>query len=233
MYITMSDLLGRVKSKLGSSVRKLELSDDDMIRLFTEDTLKTLSIFFPRKIDHVINTIDESVGGARSRFFLNTPHEIIRVAQIIPGNPGSVAGLYIDGKGIVYGSVIDTQPLKDIQSFYETPQTFEFIPPNQVEVSPMPAMGTRFMSFVLHVKHDSTATLPPGLRESVMKLFEYDVKIDLLGIRKYFQSISTTFGELQLSTDTLESAQDKRDELIELFSAKKMRNSNAQKVWVY
>jgi hypothetical protein len=229
----MSDLLNRVKSKLGASVRALELSDEDLTNLFVNETLKTISTYFPRKVDTILSVENDRVPGHRARYYINTPHTIIRVAQMLPHNPGSVAGLYIDGRGIVYGSIIDTQPLKDIQSFYENPQTFEFYPPNQVEMSPMPPSGVNFITFVLHVCHDSSATLAPGLRETVMKLFEYDVKIDLFGIRQYFTSISTTFGELQLNTAQLESAQDKRDELIETMSTKAFRSAGMQKVWVY
>jgi hypothetical protein len=66
-----------------------------------------------------------------------------------------------------------------------------------------------------------------------MKMFEYDVKIDLYGIRRYFSTINTTFGELNLNTEILESAQDKRDELVELWSNKRHKSANMRKVWVY
>lgn len=233
-YFTLSDVINRVKARLGTSVRKLELSDQAIADLIMNETMATFSIYFPTEVRHDILSQTDKVDGYAGRYWLKTDRQITTVSKVFVGVGNSVSGISgngLSGQHIDGGrTIMEHQSVLDITSAYDNPTTHQFIPPNQVEITPAPKQ--MIITTMLHVKHESFETIPPGLRERFMKLAEYDVKIDLLGIRKYFTNISTTFGELELNTEMLEDANDKRDELLELFRTKMMHSANRQKVWV-
>ena len=81
------------------------------------------------------------------------------------------------------------------------------------------------------VHPDHFGTIPLNMREYFLKLALYDVEIMLYHIRRRFQSLQTTFGEMELFVDELAEAEDKKKELLEeKFLVNSIKSSNRKKL---
>ena len=233
-FINISDIINRIKARIGASVRGLELSDYHLSELLTNESLKTLSIYFPQIIPHVIDADEDIVDktGNTNLFYLKTSYPVIGVSDVIDIG-------YLDYTNNALYHRLMTNP-SDIMMSYLTkelldantlPTTATFIPPNMVSIHPYNDLHRKIV-LKLKVPHQSFNTLHAGLREKVFKLCEYDVKLDILGIRKYFNSLSTPFADIELNLGSFEDAESKRDELIQLFRINQHKSANRKKLWV-
>lgn len=245
MSLTLSRVMNRVKARLGVAVQKLELTDEDLARIIMEETLPTFSNFFPEFKSHKIYRHEklEDHGGT---YYIRGLEErtILGMSRILGGGCTSGQGL---GNRNGYGrhnefrrnvtpetgvrSFMMDQAAANVVSALMHPYTFEFKPPNSILLQPF--MDEDYIDVELKMVHASLMTIHPGLTEYFCKLALYDIQIDLLGIRSYFQNISTTYGEINLRLDSLEQADDKREELLELFREKASFSPNRQQIWVY
>jgi len=235
--INLSQTLNYIKARLGASVHKLELSDQEILRCIQEETMYTMSEFFPEKKIHRIYP-HELVDDHEGTYFLRGLEDrvVLGVSKLLENNSAThnvgTGSSFYDHSLPIHNieSFMMTKAVVNVSSALSFPYTYEFKPPNKVLIQPH--IRTPFVDLELKLVHANPSTFHPGLRKYFNKLALYDVQLDLLGIRKYFQSISSSYGEINLRMEDLEQADQSREELIELFAQKQIYSPNRQKIWV-
>ena len=235
----INDIIRHVKARMGAYSRKLELDDDSLIRILEQETLPTLSVYFPYYIEYILDTVTNQLPGANNQFYLPSEIEgfyLLGVERVLP----CIGASQSTGMGNVYGGVmpslnnfINMKLDQTILSAFMVPNTFTFFPPNTIRLNgELNFTMYKRLNLTLKVTHNKNfSTFHPGLREIIMKMAFYDIALDILGIRKYFQSLSTTFGEVDLNLDMLEVS-DRRDDLIETLRKNQLKNSVVKKIYI-
>ena len=232
--LTLSYVLNRLKARMGAKIRRLEITDEQLINLIKTETLPTFSIYFPYLHTIKINLSTDRVNGFSNRFFLRSDLPFNNPTRLYPevSNLVSSGQFGSHGNSCLSSSAMDAislQSAMDVQSFFNVPVTFHFHPPAQITIDPVSVGGV--INCDVNAVHPDVATIHNNLREEFMKLAEYDMKIDILGQRNFFSSVGTVFGEMELNLSALESAVDLREELLLKFDEKHFLNSSAQKIW--
>jgi hypothetical protein len=236
----LSLIVNHIKGRLGATHRRLELDDDQIVQLLQEETLNTLSVYFPFFLTYKLDLNESRVEGSRNEYYVPMDIEgyrLMGVEKVIPST-----GANITGNGMAYG-ILGTDMLSSMTNFLNTklaggmtaamlpPETFEYRHPGMLRLHNVYTHGHAVL--MLKTTHRSDfGTLAPGLLESVKKLALADVANDLLGIRQYFQNVGTTFGEINLNLDTLQRWADSRDDLIETFRKNQLKNSGVKKMYM-
>jgi hypothetical protein len=228
-FINTNEIINYVKARLGGSAHRIELDDEAINRLIHEQTLKTISTYFPLQKKVVVTMANRILDPLnRDEYFLpDMDEDVISIAQMIP--PTSGFGVYINNN-LTYqlNNNIGNTMLDGLGNII---YLATFIPPNRIKVTPILPNNWQWFTLLVNVAHKDFITLTPGLREIVMKLALLDVKIDIYGIRSYFANLNTEFGQIELNLSGLESAISDRDTLIEEIRKKQLFSSTRKKVW--
>jgi hypothetical protein len=234
----INDIVNHVKSRLGASHRRLELSEEDIVSLLQTETLTTLSVYFPFFLEYQLDTESNLVEGMGNTY--NLPTELmgfrtIGVEKVIDSmgfstTNGMNFGILGSDMTSSMTNFLNQKLVNGMTMAMLPPQTFQFIPPGLLRVHN--SYSGRYLFCVLKSTHRKDfSTLPFGLLESVKKLALADVANDLLGIRNYFQNVGTPFAEINLNLDQLKEWADKRDDLIESFRKNQLRNTGVKKIY--
>ena len=236
----INEIVNHVKSRLGATHRRLELSDQDLVTLLQQETLTTLSVYNPFYVEYMVDTTTDRVEESDNTF--NLPQEIFgfRVIGVEKVLPSSSTGMGVSSASFgmlgtdlstAISAFLNAKLSAGVANTFLPPETFQYIPPNLLRIfNIFPQVK---MYCVLRTTHKKDfSTLAFGLLETVKKLALADVANDLLGIRTYFQNVGTTFGELNLNTDQLKDWADKRDELIENLRKNMLKNTGTKRIYV-
>jgi hypothetical protein len=236
----INDIVNHIKARIGTYKRDIELDDDAIIRCLEQETLKTLSVYFPYYVEWTLDTTLEKVPGMSNVFYLPEliadRFYVFGVEKVIPAITQSGMSQLTN----IYGSnlpslsnYVDTKLNSTFNSLLSMPDTFTYLPPNMVRLNNINALvGYNAMKCILKVTHSRDfKTFPFGLRETIKKLALYDVCLDIKGIRQYFSTVNTTFGEIQLNMDLFDVS-DKRDDLIETLRKNQLKNSQVKKIYI-
>lgn len=232
MAVNPSSLLRHIKRKLGASHKPLPLPDDDIMQTIYDESLYTFSNYFPFMYDTIIECQRDKIPDADKAcvYFLNADGlEILGVAKIFRSEG-------VMGERYPYlGSrnVFDIQMQTDLLSMVQIPETFDFIPPNKVELFPKYIYSDKLLCRLKCIHPSHLGTIPLSLRGEFFKLCEYDIKISLYEILKNYDVVNTAFGNIELKIENLEQAEDKRDALLESWDSKFLREANRKKMYVY
>ena len=93
--------------------------------------------------------------------------------------------------------------------------TFQFIPPNMIEIFSGYAMGNTYRLSVAITHADNLSTIPATCYGSFLKLATMDVKVHLYNLLIHYENLSTAYGQLSLNIDRWSNAEDDRRALIE------------------
>lgn len=233
LWFTTAKIVNHVKARLGASMRGLELDNDAIAKILKEETLPTLSIYFPKFINYIIDMDQDMVDGQRGFYYINTPTQLLGAELILSINGVSNNSWYDRSFSICPLEFVLSWLQKEITDFTTVPYTIEFFPPNKVMITPNPPAGNENKIAVkLKVAHSDFTEFHPGLRETILKLAVCDVKLDILGMRRVFNNISTSFAEIELNMGTYEEAEGKRDELLEKIRSMMHLSANKRKIFV-
>jgi len=97
--------------------------------------------------------------------------------------------------------------------------TFQFIPPNMIEIFSGYAMGNTFRLSVALSHAENLSTLPATCYTSFHKLASFDVKAYLYNTLIHYENLSTAYGQLSLNIDRWSNAEDDRRALLEKWEA--------------
>ena len=93
--------------------------------------------------------------------------------------------------------------------------TFQFIPPNMIEIFTTYAMGNNYRLTLALSHAENLSTIPATCYGSFLKLATLDVKNYLYNTLIHYENLSTAYGQLNLNIDRWSNADDDRRTLIE------------------
>ena len=93
--------------------------------------------------------------------------------------------------------------------------TFQFLPPNMIEIFSGYAMGNTYRLSIAISHAENLSTLPATCYSSFLKLATLDVKNYLYNTLIHYDNLSTAYGQLSLNIDRWSNADDDRKALIE------------------
>ena len=93
--------------------------------------------------------------------------------------------------------------------------TFQFIPPNMIEIFTTYAMGNNYRLTLALTHAENLSTIPATCYGSFLKLATLDVKNYLYNTLIHYENLSTAYGQLNLNIDRWSNADDDRRTLIE------------------
>ena len=93
--------------------------------------------------------------------------------------------------------------------------TFNFLPPNMIEIFSGYSMGNAFRLTVALSHAENLSTIPSTCYTSFLKLATLDVKVHLYNTLIHYDNLSTAYGQLSLNIDRFSGAEDDRRSLIE------------------
>lgn len=228
MAFNSTDVLQYIEMNLGASIQILELTPEEIMETVTKVTLPTFSLYYPHFHMIRVKPKEDAVPGRFNCFYLKTDFEIIGVTKVLSEN-------YLGNQGLpmaYYDSdPINRQMTADIASMFFQPLTFDYESPNILSVYPKTLL-TGQLEVQLKVVHPShLGTIPFSLREEFLECALVDVRRALYPIRQRFQQINTTFGNIELFMDKLESANDDRKEILQRWRENFMKTSRRKKFY--
>jgi len=250
--VSMNFVLDRIESRLGTRYMKQVLSQMDVAQLIVDETLVVYSKFFPLQEIQIIQMSDranEAETGAGStrvpsgRYHLRSENAVMAVNRVVGGMDTRIGmaslnhkGIYRDGQPInssryFMSGLVDTKMVNDILGATTLPVTTKFEAPNTVEIIPRgPYEGA---ALVLHVVHPiSLHTVPMNMSDEFVEMAECDLLIALRRMTKKFKTMTGVFGNIELETEEMDSAADRRKEIIERWRKGTMLRQNKKRWYV-
>jgi hypothetical protein len=238
--VSMNRIIDKIYARLGVSNRSTEIKDDDLMKTIVEETLPVYSKYYP--LDQEIKVLaTDLVPGESGKYYINSVLPIMGINKVIGGIDSRVPmGLGALGRKTIYRpsqpmfpfrsespmpNLVETYEIANIHALTYLPITCTFLPPNIIEIFPKNTAS----NFAISIKcvHPSTLhTIPFNMEDYFFQLAYYDVLINNKAILKKFQNIASIYGEIQLNTEDMDAAEDKRNELIEKFRTKSMFRPN-------
>jgi len=227
--LTPTDVLQYIELNLGASIQVTELSEDEIMDVVYTQTLPTFSSYYPYHVNITVDGVKDKVPDRFNTFYLKYDEEIFGVSKVLSENYMASEGLDV---ALFESSPIDRQNLADAISLYIQPITFDFEAPNMVSVYPKTQVLGTFTAQIktMHPRHLST--IPLGYRQEFLTCALLDVRIALYPIRQRFTQINTTFGNIELFMDKLESAYDDKVQLLEKWRTNFLKSSKKRKMFI-
>ena len=224
-------ILNRARSFLGQNVTgQVDFNDEDILNCLDQETLPTLSIYLPHYQDFEVDTVKDRVGGHDGVYQIKAPGErLLGVNRIREGIAAYGSMMY---DPMLFGDVLDRQLVADRQSATELSVTWDFRPPNIIELFPKALQYSQIYVECKCVHPTHCRTVPPTAREILRELFLADLAIDVMSVRSYFQNIQSVFGELNLNLERLQQQADKRESIIEKLESKQHKSAHARRLWI-
>lgn len=224
-------ILRYINSALGSSVQTLELSPKEFMRVVFQQSIPTFSQFFP--FLPIVNLSKENeIDGQVTEFRIPNPWNL----SLLSLHKYYVGSDQRFGNGWVAPLVtnpVDAQLLNDRASMFVTPLIIDFWPPNRLVIKQnfyhlYDRLAIQFKA--VHPTH--MKTIEANMRDDFLHLCLYDVLISLYPMRHRFQTINTPYGALEPFFEMVDTAQEKRDALIEKFRANYLLSGEQKKIWI-
>jgi hypothetical protein len=235
MYLTSTSLIRWIGLELGITHSFLEISTDFMLDVIRLQSLPEFSKYYPAIFRFTMDTsLPETRLEGRNTAFripagIMEPEKILGVTRVISDV------VYGTREGFLYGhdiNVFDRQIRADIASVASLPTTFKYIQPNIIEVYPHNLFLRKFLVELKVMHNENFFTIPKNLETEFLKLALIDVKRSLYNIRKNFPSISTAFGNLEFDMDSVQGMEDKRNELLEIWSKEFYKSATRKRIWI-
>jgi hypothetical protein len=221
----------RCRSFLGQTVTgPIDFNDADILACIDAETLPTFSIYLPYMVDLKIDTVADRIDQREGVYQIRPQGERILGVNRVREGVGAFGAFPYDP--LMFGDVLDRQLVADRQSASELSLTFDYRPPNIIEIFPK---GLQYSDLYVECKCVHAThfrTIHPGAREIFRELMLADIAIDILSVRQYFQTVQTIFGELNLNLERLNAQADKRPEIIERMESKQLKSSTARRLWI-
>ena len=228
MAFNPSTVLQYIELNLGASIQILEISEEDIMNIIETQTIPSFSIYYPNyQLIEVIPKRDK-VPGRFNTFYLKTDLEILGVSKVLSENYLGNSGLpmaYYDS------DPINRQMTADLASMFFQPITWAYETPNILSVYPKTNLLGAFTVEIKTVHPSHLATIPLAMRNEFMECALYDVRIALYPIRQRFTTINTTFGNLELFMDKLDSAFDDKKSLMDKWKENFYKSSRRRKMF--
>ena len=233
MGLDASWLLNRAHILIGTPVTgEVDMMTDDLMRCLEEVTLPIFSAFFPREETIVVDTNRDRAYEDRDGIYVIRAQEggtdLVGVSKIID----------FEYDHFHYHPVVqnpfDLIAMDHAVAATRGPSTFKFSPPNILEV--FPKFWNTYRGNLLvkckFVHFSNLQSVPMGAMETLKDLYLGDVATDVLSQRRYFSTLQTTHGEIELNLERLERAMEKRDEVVEKLRLTQHMTPTSRRIYV-
>jgi len=225
-----TQVLRYIHMRLGSSLQVVELSDEEIMRIVFQESLRTYSKYFPYLYKEPITQAD-SIGGGYTNVY-KIPNrenlEIIGVHRIWLENMNQFGGSLLP----LTNDPVQSQLMGDMISKTVTPFTFEYQAPDLVTIRPKIYYG-RGALLELKAQHPRhLRTIPMAMRDQFLRLALDDVLIALYPLRHRWENLSTPYGQLSLFLEMVDGAASDREALIDSWKENFLKDARAKKIWI-
>ena len=207
--LNWSFILQRIKEELSLPFQALEKTDEEIIDYCKRNSLKTFTEYFPDKWRLTLNCADDrvKVPGRVSEFYLidDSDREILGVTEFVP-----TLGPYLMDNHPWLGPfsfdqteswMLQTYKAGVLHQFSNYNYMIEFMPPNQLRISPK-FNGKCVICY--ERSHDpELSTIPPTLQNIFVDLCVGQFMMMIGRIRQKYSSYNTPHGEIQLNGDLI------------------------------
>lgn len=114
-----------------------------------------------------------------------------------------------------YQTLAIGQTLANLSSTMVPPQTYQFLPPNRFRIYNQILYNNKVDMDLNYTHSPELFTIPDTARDSFFKLALLDTKIYLYQAMKYYASMQTAIGTMDLKIDAWENAESERQELLD------------------
>lgn len=223
-------VIRHIRRQLGAIAYDLELSDEEMMQVVFQHTLPVFSTYFPYRYRVLVGPKDEIVAGKACYLLPNEDNmEIVGISKVSLGNYYGYNYTSTMTQGL--SNPYNNQIFNDFMSQTQTRVTWHYLPPNHIEIYPRILDQSKALITVkaIHPKH--LRSIKQTLRDEFLKLAYLDVLESLYPIRKRFETLNSTYGNIQLFMDSVERAHDDREALINTFKENALRDSDAPRIF--
>jgi hypothetical protein len=224
--LNQSKVLKYIKSNLSFPFMALEITDQDIIDYFIENTLVEFSRFFPYVTRTSLNLALASnlVPGTQNQFYFYDSEdlEIMNIIDVIMPN----------SEGVILG-----HPYMGVMSYEELPgfelgvmksrsaeqksmwnYNFTFHDPNIVEIRPVPSTGTAIIEYET-IQPTDLRGISMDISHFFKELAFADILIYLGRVRRRYSDLKTPFGSIEVNgSELFQEGKDLRREIIETLS---------------
>jgi hypothetical protein len=232
MPITPTTLLRHIKAHLGSNNRPLPITDDEILEVVVEETLPTFSKYYPYMYPLYVNPEEDCIKSDeyKSVYVMNTQGmEVMGVANVYRTD-----GATADNRYPYYNTnnIFDIAIANNYLSATAVPETFAFYPPSIIELYPKNFSQNKFLVISKCIHLPSFQSIPMKLKDEFFELALTDVKINVYHLLRYYDQLNTPYGNVDLKINDLEEAEGKRNEIIEKFQSKFLKEPERRKIWI-
>lgn len=228
MFKNKAHLLKRLKQMLGIYSIKLPVTDDELYQdVIVETTLPVFSIYMPYQYELLVDLNEIRITDRYAADDSSLISNCYQIPDIFPNQ--SCLGInnirpYIEYNGMMMTSSYETidsyqtlatgQTLANLASAMIPPQTFKFMPPNKFEIYNQVLYNNKVFLDLNYVHSPELFTIPETARESFFKLALLDTRAYLYNMLKYYTTIQTAYGQMDLKIENWENAENDRQELL-------------------
>ena len=230
--INISKLISSIKLDLGLTAMATPFENlDELIReIIVVRTIPVFDEMYPYKVPLQIDTNELTMVERRTESTVYMLPDVFGKAEIMMVT--HMEPIYDDNRysndyntsmfsyGVtpcIYGyqELMMAQAQANMLSSAAKGSTFQFIPPNMIEIFSGYAMGNTYRLSVALSHAENLSTIPATCYGSFLKLATMDVKVHLYNLLIHYENLSTAYGQLSLNIDRWSNAEDDRRALIE------------------
>lgn len=215
-----NNIINYVKANLGTKHSSIEITDDEFVNYFKEQTLSYFSQIIPLQYWTLLtnaNIVATPAMFSEYTYKIDLPEDIILI---------DVESVYISDRNSLetmsaIGSPADTvmnNTFNDMVQFLSTVNDYQFIKPYYLRFSESVNISTFIIE--LNIEHTSPATIPGDMYH---KLFKSMCLLDafelVLNNRNKYNNLTTPFGQIELNIDyiqqRIQEIRQKNEDMIE------------------
>jgi len=225
-------LMRKIDRHLGLSILQLEKWYPGIQEVLTDDTLRTLSQFFPYEYRVKLNLSEAkdsiNMSGGEYIYYITDPYletnqnvNIISVRRVIG------AGTFEQWNAPLQTFNIDAMILEAMASNIRSltnisTKSFEFLPPNRIKLK---GFGSHDIVYLdCKVTYPSWGHVPESVSIAAEQLAKLDVKTYLWGELKLYDKLESADGSIDMKIDDWANAESERQELLDNWRNKAFSN---------
>ena len=228
MFFDKAHLLKRLKMDLGIYSITLPVSDTELYQdVIVDTTIPEFSIYCPYEYEMLADLNELRISDRYRSDDSNLISNEYQIPDIFPNQ--RILGVnnikpYIEFNGMTMTSNYETidsyqtlatgQTLANLSSAMIPPQTFKFFPPNTFKIYNQVLYNNKVYIDLIYTHSPELFTIPESARSSFYKLALLDAKIYLWNQLRYYTTIQTAYGQMELKIDSWEGAESERNDLL-------------------
>lgn len=216
-----NNIINYVKANLGTKHSSIEITDDEFVNYFKDQTLSYFSQIIPLQYWVLLtnaNIVSTPAMFSNYTYQINLPINVVLI---------DVASVYISDRNLpdlisVAGTnpadIVMSNTFNDMSQFLNSVNDYQFIKPNYLRFSE--SVNTTSFIVELNIEHASPSTIPGDMYHKLFKSMCLLDAFDLiLNNRNKYNNLTTPFGAIDLNIDyiqqRIQEIRQKNEEIID------------------